>query len=87
MINNTTNELNRAVILLNFEKENMGNAKNVLIKKYKIPHYYIYMLLHKIFHRLGTYNLSLSATNSEYLWDQFHTATSEELNALNLNLC
>jgi hypothetical protein len=82
MINNTTNELNRAVSLLNFEKENMGQAKKLLIKKYNVPQYYISILLHKIFYRLGTYNLSLRSINNESLWDQFHVAVSEELKGI-----
>ena len=85
MINNTTNELNRAVSLMNFEKENMSKVKSVLINKYNIPHYYITKLVHKIFNRLGTYNLTLCALNNESLWDQFHIAASEELNALDIN--
>lgn len=85
MINNTTNELNRAVSLLNFEKENMSKAKNLLIKKYDIPHYYISILVHKIFYRLGTYNLQLRGISNESLWDQFHIAASEELNTSDFN--
>ena len=83
--NNTKNELNRAVSLLNFEKENRSKAKNVLIKKYNIPQYNISILVHKIFYRLGTYNRTLLASNNESLWDQFHVAASEELNILDIN--
>lgn len=73
------NELNRAVSLLNFEQENMTKAKNVLSKKYKIPQYYISLIVHKIFYRLGTYDFTWPPKSYTSLWDQFHQVASEEV--------
>ncbi|CAG0898666.1 unnamed protein product, partial [Cyprideis torosa] len=64
MKNNYSNELNRAVSLLNFEQENMGKAKNVLMKKYKIPQYYLSLIVHKIFIRLSTYDFKFNSSKS-----------------------
>ena len=83
MKNVTQNELSRAVHLLNFEQENMGKAEKVLINKYKIPQYYISLITHKIFHRLGTYDFTWPPKSYKTLWDQFHQIASEEVNRLN----
>ena len=84
MINKPTNELNRAVRLLNSEKENRSKAKNVLIEKYNIPQNNLSMLLQKIFYKLGRYNRSLSIVNNESLWEQFHIVATEELITLDI---
>lgn len=73
------NELNRAVRLLNFEQENMGEAKNVLSRKYNIPQYYLSLIAHKIFQRLGTYDFTWPPKSYISLWDQFHQIASEEV--------
>ncbi|MDF1698248.1 MAG: hypothetical protein P1U56_20535 [Saprospiraceae bacterium] len=78
------NELSRAVSLLNFEHENRTKAKNVLSNKYKIPHYYLTLIVNKIFIRLGSYSLSMSGKSSYTLWDQFHQVASEEVKSLQL---
>jgi len=83
MRNTTQNELSRVVHLLNFEQENMSKAEKVLTKKYKIPQYYISMIAHKIFHRLGTYDFTWPPKNYKSLWDQFHQIASEEVRMLN----
>ena len=76
------NDLMRAVNLLNFEQENMGEAQNVLRLKYKIPHFYISMLIHRIFHRLGNYEFTWPPKKFTSLWDQFHHVASEEVQLL-----
>ncbi|MEM9546537.1 MAG: hypothetical protein AAGA77_11230 [Bacteroidota bacterium] len=83
MKNVTQNELSRAVRLLNFEQENMSKAEKVLVSKYKIPQYYISLVAHKIFHRLGTYDFTWPPKSYKNLWDQFHQIASEEVNRLN----
>ena len=77
------NDLNRAVSLLNFEKENRSLAMRVLLNKYKIPKYYLSLLIHKIFIRLGNYDFSFSNNNVNSTWDLFHLAASEEIKAIN----
>ncbi len=77
------NELNRAVSLLNFELENMSKAKNVLAKKYKIPQFYLTLIAHKIFHRLGTCDFTWPPKGYATLWDQFHLIALEEMRILN----
>lgn len=84
MRNTYSNELNRAVSLLNFEQENRDKAKVVLNKKYKIPHYYLSLLAHKIFIRLSTVDFSFKSNKYASHWDQFHKIASEEVNALKL---
>ncbi len=79
----SNNELNRAVLLLNFEQENMDEAKNVLTNKYKIPQYYLSLIVHKIFHRLGTYDFTWPPKSYSTLWDQFHYIALEEVRMLN----
>ena len=83
MRHTTENDLNRAVSLLNFEQENMSEAKSLLITKYKIPQFHLSLIVHKIFHRLGTYDFTWPPKNYISLWDQFHQIASEEVKYLN----
>ena len=82
MRNTITNDLNRAVSILNFEQENMDKAKKVLTMKYNIPQYYLSLIAHKIFIKLGTYDLALPNNKYSSLWDQFHHVASEEVKSL-----
>jgi len=77
------NDLNRAVKLLNFEQDNMIKAQNVLTRKYKIPKFYLSLIVHKIFHRLGNYEFTWPPKGYQSLWDQFHEIASEEVKMLN----
>ena len=83
MRNTRQNELSRAVQLLNFEQENMSKAEKVLTKKYKIPQYYISLIVHKIFQRLGNYDFTWPPKSYKSLWDQFDQIASEEVRRLN----
>jgi len=80
----TKNDLNRAVSLMNFEQENMSKAKSLLKTKYKIPQYYLSLIVHKIFYRLGTYDFTWPPKHYTSLWDQFHQIASEETQTLKL---
>ena len=84
MKNVNTNELNRAVSLLNFEQENRDEAKKVLNTKYNIPKNYISLILHKIFNKLGSSALSGIEKRNISFWDQFHLIASEEVKSLRI---
>lgn len=84
MRNKNTNELTRAVSLLNFEQENRDKAQKVLIKKYNIPQFYISLIVHKIFNKIGTYDFTLSNKKSPSFWDQFHQFASEEVKSFSI---
>lgn len=75
-------DLNRAVSLLNFEQENMSEAKSLLSTKYEIPQFYLSLIVHKIFHRLGNCDFTWPPKSYTSLWDQFHQIASEEVRYL-----
>lgn len=77
------NDLNRAVSLLNFEKENRSAAMHVLFNKYKIPKLYLSFIIHKIFIRLGNYDFNGYNKRFSNTWDLFHQAATEEIKTLN----
>ena len=83
MRNTSRDDLNRAVSILNFEQENMSMAKKVLRAKYDIPQFHLSQIMHKIFHRLGTYDSTWPPKNYTSIWDQFHQIASEEVKTLN----
>ena len=82
MRNTYNNELNRVVSLLNFEQENLGQAKEVLSSKYNIPKYYLSLIVQKIFIRLEKEKNLISGTKKYSIWDQFHQVASEEVKRL-----
>jgi len=83
MRHTSRDNLNRAVSILNFEQENLNEVKNVLKSKYNIPHLYLSLILHKIFHRLGTCDFTWSSKSYSSLWDEFHQIALEEVKTLN----